>query len=247
MLARRDESLHDFLVGHEADRDAAAMVAVVGLGHDRVAKAIRGADGVALGLDELLARHRQAERREDAVRLFLVACELDRDVRRAARDGCLDALLVLAVAELDQRLVVEPEPRDAALLGGMDERGRGGPERATLRKTDVFIARSGPVPALGHGASGAQFLRQQRAEEPECQLARGDAFLAFCVLVDDGIVPGLVRAPGLAEGHVLASDILQLERHVLEHVAEPGALVFVHAADESAGFLVGAAVLGEPG
>ncbi len=51
----------------------------------------------------------------------------------------------------------------------------------------------------------------------------------------------------LAEGDVLAGDVLQLDRDVLEHVAEPGALVLVHAADEAAGLAIRAAVLGEAG
>ena len=247
VLARALEAGRDFRVVGQADRDAAAVVAVVGLGHDREAEAVRGAHGLALVLHQLLARHRQAERGEDAVGFLLVARELDRDVRRAAGDGRLDALLVLAVAELDQRLVVEPEPRDATLLGGVHERGRGRPERAPLREADVLVARSRPVPALRHGAGGTNPVGQQRAQQAERQFARGNAFLALGILIDDGIEPRAIHAPGLAEGDVLAGDVLQLERHVLEHVAEPGALVLVHAADEAAGFAVGTAVLGEAG
>src|ERR671911_1282699 len=99
MLARGRETARDFLVGREADRDAAAMIAIEGLGDDGVAEAVRGADGLALGLHQLLPRHRQSQRGEDAVRLLLVARELDRDVWRAPGDRRLDALLVLAVAE----------------------------------------------------------------------------------------------------------------------------------------------------
>jgi hypothetical protein len=40
-----------------------------------------------------------------------------------AGDRGLDALLVLAVAELHQRLLVEAQPRDAAFLGGAHQRG----------------------------------------------------------------------------------------------------------------------------
>jgi hypothetical protein len=70
-----------------------------------------------------LPRHRQAEVGEQPVRLLLVAGDLDGDVRRAPGDRGLDALLVPPVAELDERLPVEPDPRDAALLGGVDEGG----------------------------------------------------------------------------------------------------------------------------
>ena len=114
MLARRDETRRDLLVGGEPDRDAAAVIAVVGLGDHRVADASRGAHRLRFVLHELLARHRQAERGQDLVGLLLVARELDRDVRRASADGRLDALLVLAVTELHQRLVVQAQPRDLA-------------------------------------------------------------------------------------------------------------------------------------
>ena len=129
----------------------------------------------------------------------------------------------------------------------MHERSGRGSERPALRELDVLVARRRPVPALGHAAGGPEFLRQQRAEEAQRELARGDAFLALGVFIDDGIEAGLVEAARLAEGDVLARDVLQFERDVLEHVAEPGALVLVHAADETARRLVGAAVLGEAG
>ncbi len=100
---------------------------------------------------------------------------------------------------------------------------------------------SGTEPA-GRSLSGSSEHRRR-----ERQFARGNAFLALGIFIDDGIEPRAIHAPGLAEGDVLAGDVLQLERHVLEHVAEPGALVLVHAADEAAGFAVGTAVLGEAG
>src|SRR3546814_1856863 len=50
---------------------------------------------------------------------------------------------------------------------------------------------------------------------------------------------------GLAEGDVFAGHVLQLDRHVLEHVTQPGALAFAHAADEAARFAVRAAVFGQ--
>ena len=247
VLLRALEAGHDFRVARQADRDAAAVVAVVGLGHDREAEPVRGAHRLALALHQLLARHRQAERGEDAVGLFLVARELDRDVRRAAGDRRLDALLVLAVAQLDQRLVVEPQPRDVALVGGVYQRGRRRAERAALREADVLVAGGGPIPTLRHRARGAELFREQRTQEAHRELAGGDAFLALGVFIDDRVEPRLVEAARLAERDVLAGDVLQFERDVLEHMSEPGALVLVHAADEAAGFAVGTAVLGEAG
>ena len=54
-----------------------------------------------------------------------------------------------------------------------------------------------------------------------------------------------VRA-GLAEGHRLAGDVLQLDGDVLEDVPHPGALVLGQPPDEPAGLAVGAAVLLQP-
>ena len=120
-------------------------------------------------------------------------------------------------------------------------------ERAALREADEVVARFGPVPALGNGARGSQRVGQQRAQQPQRELAGGDAFLALRVLVDDRVDAGLARAAGLAEGDVFAGDVLQLDRHVLEHVAEPGAFVLAHAAEEAAGLSIRAAVLGQAG
>ena len=64
----------------------------------------RGADGLPFVVHQFLLGHRQAERRQDLVGLFLVAGQLDRDVRCAAGDRRLDALLVFAVAELHQAI-----------------------------------------------------------------------------------------------------------------------------------------------
>ena len=121
VLVRRCESAaHRFLTGN-SDGDAAAVVAVVRLGDDEPAEPARGAHGFGRRLHEFLARHRQPERAEDLVGFFLVARQLDRDVRRLAGHGRLDALLILAVAKLHQRLVVHAQPRNPALFGGVHE------------------------------------------------------------------------------------------------------------------------------
>jgi hypothetical protein len=122
-----------------------------------------------------------------------------------------------------------------------------GAERAPLGETDVLVARGRPVPAVRDAALRPQLLGQQRAQQSHRQFAGRDAFLAFRVLVHHGVEAGLVEAARLAEGDVFTGDVLQLERHVFEHVTEPGAFVLVHAADETAGLLVGAAVLGKAG
>ena len=236
------------LVAGEADGDAAAMVAVVGLGDDRVADPPSGAQCLRLALHQFLARHRQSQCGQDLVGLFLVARQLDGDVRRAAGDRGLDALLVLAVAELHQRLVIEPHPGDVARLRGPDQRGGRRAERAPLREADELVARHRPGPAVRHPARGTNRLGQQRAEQVQGEFAGGHALIALRVLVDDAIdARPAIDAAGLAEGDLLAGHVLQLDGDMFQHVAEPGALTLAHAAQEAARLAIGAAVLGEAG
>jgi hypothetical protein len=227
----------------QADGDAAPVVAVVGLGDHRVAQPLGGAHGAVGRAHELLARHRQALVGEDLVRLFLVAGQFHRDVAGAPGDRGLDALLELAVAELDQALFVQPQPGDVALLGGLHQRRRGRPERAPLRVADELLARFGPLPPFRHDALRAQFGRQQRTQQPQRQFAGLDAFVALRVLVHHRVDARSVGAARLAEGDVLAGDVLQFDGHVLEDMPEPGAVGLAHAPDETARLAVRAAVL----
>ena len=142
------------------------MIAVVRLGDDRETDASRCAHGLRFALHELLPRHRQPERREDLVRLFLVARELHCDVRRSAGDRGLNALLILAVAQLHERLIVEPQPRNAARLRGTHQRRGRRTERPTLREPDEIVARLRPAPSFGHRAARLQRRRQQRTQQP---------------------------------------------------------------------------------
>ena len=120
-------------------------------------------------------------------------------------------------------------------------------QRTALRKADEVIARFGPVPALGTLSPRAERVGQQRAQQAQPELARGDAFVTLRVFVDDRVDAGLVGAAGLAERDVFAGDVLQLDRDVLEHVPEPGAFVFAHAPEKAAGLAIRAAVFGQAG
>ncbi len=247
MLACHGKALRYFLVRRESDGDAAAMIAVVGLGHDRKSDAPRGADRLLLVLHQFLFRHRQAERRQYLVGFLLVARQLDRDVRCAAGDRRLDALLVFAVAQLHQRLVIEAQPGDAVPFRRTHQCGRRRPERAALREADELIARLLPTPIVGHGVGRPDRRGQERTQQLEPELARGDALVALRIFVDDGIDPGRSGSARLAEGDFLARHVLQFDGDVLEHMPEPGAVVFAHAPKETAGLSVRAAVLRKPG
>ena len=243
VLAGGGEGRLDLLLVHQADADAAAMIGVERLDHDREADAPGGRGRVLGVVDHALLGHGQAEIAQQPDGLLLVRGELDRDVRRRAGDRGLDPLLEAAVAELDQALAVQPQPGDVALLGRRHQGRRARAQRLALGEADEAVAAALEVEMLGVEVGRAQLRRQEGVEQLEAELARLQADLRLLVLVDDEVLAGLARAPGLAEGDGRAGDVLQLDRDMLEHVAEPGALALVQAADEAAGLAVGAAVL----
>src|SRR5580704_494130 len=223
VLPRHLEAVRDLLFGGEANRDTASVVAVVGFRHDREADAACGANRLGVALHQLLLRHRKSEAGQDLVGLLLVAGELDRDVRRATGNGRLDALLVLAVAELHERLVIQTQPRNTAMLSSAHQGGSRWAKRAPLREADELIARLRPLPPGRHAALGLQALRQQGTQQAQAKLPRRNSFIALRVLVDHRVHPRRPGAACLAEGHLFAGDVLQLDGNVLEYMAEPGA------------------------
>ena len=137
MLARLLERGADLVAVLEVERDAAPVVRVERLHDDRDIRAARPRAAAASAVRTTRWRgHGQAEVAEDAVRLFLVGGDLDGDVARLGRDRRLDALLVLAVAELHEAVVVQAQPRDVALLGGAHERAGRRAELTALREVD---------------------------------------------------------------------------------------------------------------
>jgi hypothetical protein len=244
---RQRKGRRDLLVGGEVDRDRASMIAVVGLDHDGKTDALGGAHRIFDALDQLLTRHRESEGTEELVGFLLVAGHLDGDMRGAAGDGGLDALLILAEAELHQRIRIEAHPRDVARFGGVHQRGRARPEGAALGKTDVGIALAGKVPIGGPRAVGATGIRQQREQQAQREFAGLQPLVPLFVLVDHVVHALGTGAARLAEGHLDPGDVLQLDRHMLEHVPQPGPLILGESADEATGFAVAAAVLVQTG
>src|SRR5271154_6958973 len=100
MLTRYRKALSHFLIAGKPDGDAATMIAIVGFGYNGKADAPRGADRLLGVIDHFLLGYRQAEGCQYLVRLLFVACQLNGDVRGAAGDRGLNALLVFAVPEL---------------------------------------------------------------------------------------------------------------------------------------------------
>ena len=109
---------------------------------------LRGVDRVLGVADVELPRHRQAEVGEQLRAELLVGGDLDGGVRGLAGQRRLDALLVLALADLDQAGVVQPHPGDVAGLGGADQRQRRGAERAAAGEIVEVLDRLGDVEVL---------------------------------------------------------------------------------------------------
>ena len=122
-----------------------------------------------------------------------------------------------------------------------------GPSARRCAKRMKSSRASGQLQPSGTEPAGRSDVGQQRAQQPQAEVAGRDAFVALRVFVDDGVDARLVGAARLAERDFLAGDVLQLDRDVLEHVAEPRAFVLAHAPEESAGLAVRAAVLGQSG
>ena len=108
VLLRLGEPDFHFFRRLEIDRYAAAVVSGERLHHHREADRLRRAHRIARAAHDALLRHRQAEVAQDAVGLFLVACELHRNIAGAARRRRLDASLEAAVPELHEAVTVQP-------------------------------------------------------------------------------------------------------------------------------------------
>ncbi len=201
--------------------------------------------GLRFALHQLLFGHGQSQGRQDLVGLLFIARQFNRDVRGAAGHRGLNALLKLAMPQLHQRLIVEPQPGNAALFGRAHQRGGRGSEGAALREANELIARLLPVPVRGNGPLRADRGGQQRTQQPKPKIAGRDPFIALRVFIHDCIKARRPCAARLAEGDFLAGDILQLDGDMLEHMPEPGTLILAHPAKKAAGFAVGTAMLRE--
>ncbi len=84
-------------------------------------------------------------------------------------------------------------------------------------------------------------------QEGERQPAGLHAHVFLLVLVDHVVMPARPLRAGLPEGDALPGHVLELQRHVLQDVAHPGAFALGQPPDEPARLAVGTAVLLEPG
>ena len=219
-LARRDvEGGPDLVLGPQVEGDAPAVVAVERLEHARIADPLGGRDRLVLRLDHLGAGHRQARRIEQAVGELLVGRDVDRDAARPRGHRRPDPLLVNPLPQLDQAEPVEPDVRDVAPRGLVEQRLRRRPERQPLGEPDELLH-------LGHQVErdGRVARRDEVVDEPDGRLAGLDPDLLLAVLEDHVVAAVLAGAARLAVADVGAGEVLELERDVLGHVPDPGAL-----------------------
>ena len=122
-----------------------------------------------------------------------------------------------AVAELDERLVVEADRRDVPQRRLVEERLGRGPERESLGEQDQPLE-------LGSEVEGRIGL-DEVVDQAHGELAGGHADALLRVRVDDVVLPRLAGAAGLAAADLRARLALELERDVLGDMPDPGALV----------------------
>ena len=129
------------------------------------------------------------------------------------------------LAELDQGVLVEPDPGDVTGDGLVEDRLRRGTERRALGAQDERLQLGVPV-ELGVGLD-------EVVDQAHGELGRGQSDLLVDVPEDHVVVAGLaLDRPGLAAADVVPHDLLQRQGGVLGDVPEPGALV--EALDEPA-------------
>ena len=200
----------------QVEVDAAPVVAVERLDHARVADAARGGHRRLLVLDHLGPRDRQAGRVEQPVREALVGRDIDGDGRCPRGHRRADPLLVDAVAELDERMAVEPDERDVAAHRLVDQRLRRRPERPPFGERDQLLELVGEVEQVRWVGR-----RDEVVDEPDGHDPGADPDLLLAVLVDAVVEAGRSGGAGLAVAHVGAGQVLELERDVLGDVTHP--------------------------
>ncbi len=204
------------VLGAQVEVDAAAVVAVERLDHDREAEPVRDGDRAVLGVDDVGARDRQAGAVEQPVGQALVGRDVDADGARLRGHRGPDALLVDAVPELDQRVPVEADERDVAADRLVDEGLRRRPERLALGEADEPLE-------LGREVEEDRRIvrRDEVVDEGDRHPAGLEADGLLAVLVDAVVLAELAGGPGLAVADVGAGEVLELERDVLGDVADP--------------------------
>ena len=176
VLARLLECRAHVRPRREVDRHAAAVVRVVGLDHHGKADFDRCRAPLPPRCRPV-AGAAPADPRSLRIRLVSSLSEAISTAmwRRLAGDGRLDAPLAPAVAELDQAVLVEPQPGNVPRLGGAHQRRGAGAERAALGEADERVASPPELEVLRHGFGGRSLAGAGNASSASASLPRLDA------------------------------------------------------------------------
>ena len=145
-----------------------------------------------------------------------------------------------ALAELDEAVAVEPDPRDVALCGLVDEGLRRRAEGLPLGHPDEPLQLGREVEG-----DGRVVRRHEVVDEVHGEAAGRQAHLLLHVLVDDVVLAVRAGRAGLAVPGLGARQGLELERDVLGDVAHPRPVA--QARDEAAAAAERAGVVAQAG
>jgi len=212
------------------------MVPIEGLEDARIPEPFRRDHGLVDGFDDLGAWNRQAGRVEKSVGEALVGRDVDGDPRCSRRHRGPNALLVHALAELDERCRTEADIGNVAADGFVDQGLRRRPERLALRETNEALELAGVVEGNPRIVGGDEVVDEGDGHPAGLH---ADRFLA--VLVDDVVLPRRTCGARLAMADVGAGEVLELQGDVLGHVARPRPVA--EPGDEAAAPAEGAGVV----
>ena len=233
-LATRDlKGLLDLAVRLQVQAYPSSVVSVERLDHHGVPDSLGCLDGTSRAADGRLARDGEAGRAEQGRGEILVAGDVHGQSGRLRGHRRPNPLLMDALTQLHERGVVEPDPRDVAADGLLeDRRGRRSEGRA-FGAPDELVERLVEVEAL--------LVLHEVVHDPDREPAGGQADGLVGVAVNDVVPAGMtLDATGLAARLVVAGFGLELQRDVLRDVSHPRSLV--EPLDESAGMPAGALV-----
>src|SRR5471030_307614 len=224
---------------HQVQRDAAAVVAVVGLDDHRHADVLRRFPGRFGAGDQLAFGHGHAAGGQQRLGQVLVAGDAFGDGAGFFGLGGPDAALHGAVAQLHQVAVGQADRGNLAHGGGVDDVGGARPQAYRLDQV-------GQVDDGGGQVVGFIFDHRHQQVAAGGQRGASDLLLAGAEghLVQAGAVADLAR---LAEAGLDAGQVLQFQHHVFEDVAGVGAVA--QAFEEAAVLADAAAVddqIGQP-
>ncbi|MCY1352233.1 hypothetical protein D9M69_385210 [compost metagenome] len=204
----------DFLAGDQVGKDAAAMVAVIGLHHHRHADVFGGIPGVLRRVDHAAFRHQHAARLEQALGQVLVARDAFADGAGPVGLGRPDAALARAIAQLDQVAVRQADGGDVAVVSGVDDARGAGAEAVLIDQAAQVV----------HGGGDVEGTILDRGHDQVARAEQGGAGDFLVPGTDDHLVDAAHRGfARLAEAAGHARQVLQLKRHVFQDMAGPGA------------------------